>query len=121
MIKFGETSPLELPVILLKKVFPFVQTYYGDNNHSPDAYEHIYTGFISSLIFACLMFKYDKIFVIGVISAFIVHVIWKEIIHDNPKHPIGSMTDGQWLNYKVDMILRCSGFVLGLPFVMGAL
>ena len=121
MIKLGETSPLDIPVIFLKWLSPMINKYYEGTDNSPDAYMHIYTGLIFSLMFCVLMATIDKIFIFGIVIVFVVHVIWKEIIHDNKKHPIGHMTEAMWINYKVDIILRCFGFILASPFITLAL
>lgn len=99
-MKMFETSPLEIPLILLAKLFPSVENHYHGRFRA-DAYQHVYTGFIASLICILIGFYW------GIGIAFILHVIVKELIRD-------TIVRGYFS--KVDIITRVYGFVLAVPF-----
>ena len=108
MIKLGETSPLALPIILLKMIFPSVRQYYRDTDRPTDGYEHFHTGLILSLITCFFALRFTPWLLLAIIPEFLAHVVWKELWHDRKKNI------GQPLTKKVDLITRTMGFVPAL-------
>lgn len=114
MIKLGETSLLQLPIDLLRKM-PFIGEYYPDSGRHCDAYEHLFTGFILSLVIAWLMTFCKPAFFL-ILPAMFVHIVWKEVIHDKPKRDTGALHEIE--AFHVDLTLRTMGFVFGAPFII---
>ena len=112
-MKLFETSLLELPLRLLAAIFPNVKESYGDNYRRCSAYEHIWTGLVSTLVFGHLM-RITPWLWLGLIPIFFMHVIWKEVIYDAPKRTTEEEKKIFWVN----LIERISGFILGVPFLL---
>jgi len=113
-MKLGETSLLELPLRLLARIFPNVKEHYAGNYRNTAGFEHFFTGFICTLIFGHLM-RITPWLGLGLIPIFVMHVIWKEVIHDAHKRT----TPEEWKIFWVNLIERTAGFVFGLPFLIG--
>ncbi len=114
-MKLGETSILELPITWLRLCFPFINKYYAGSSRHLDAYEHCLTGIIIMLIVSSLM-SLTKMVVYIIPIAFFLHVILKEVIFDEPKRAGNDPHEKE--AFKVDLVLRISGFVFGSPFVI---
>lgn len=114
MIKLGETSLLQLPIDLLRKI-KFIGEYYPDSGRHCDAYEHFHTGFIITLVIAWLMFIWKPAFFL-ILPAMFFHIFWKEVLHDKPKRESGVLHEIQ--AFHVDLTLRTMGFVFGAPFII---
>ena len=111
MIKIGQTSLLELPIRFLKYAFPYVKKYYGEDNRSPDSYEHIWTLPISNSLFGVLSL-FSWWFMIGIFVSSFLHIVVKEIILDKPKRDSGVQHEKD--AFRVDMTTRTFGFILSL-------
>ena len=114
MIKIGETSLLDLPLMLLMKAFPFVGKYYKNNPSAIDFYQHVYTGLILTLIFCWAALLYN-LFIFGVPISFLIHVVWKEMIHDKKKRTTKHERE---VVYPVDITTRIYGYILGFPVLL---
>lgn len=118
-----EHSPLELPIFLLCKIFPFLDVYYKKTYNSHDAYEHFFVGFMSVLLACILMpfigWKWSGLFIL---SAWVLHYVVKEVLVDGwNKHWIKKyirkiyVDSGMMVNFAADTVTRNAGFIFGLP------
>lgn len=115
-MKFGKTSLLELickPLFFLNVVKYHYSNGVDVNFRSSDLYEHVFTGFIATLIF-CVLSIFSKWFLIGIVPVYIGHIIVKEVILDKSTR----INSRSMITYKVDLITRNYGFLIGLPFVV---
>lgn len=107
-------SILEYPVIVLHLMFDSVREYNAESTRQPATYEHVWAGFIYTVL--AVLFATLSLWVLVAIPAmYFVHVILKEVILDKKKRmakqePIRSR------DFKAQLIERSAGFVIGLPF-----
>lgn len=116
MTKWYEISPLEYPVRLISK-FKCVREYNNGNTRSNATYEHVYAGFMYSMLF-CYLSLASKAMILGIPIMFFLHVILKEVIMDKKKRE-AKPKEIQDRDFKAQLIERSTGFVLAIPFIIG--